>query len=495
MRVSSFFSNNAQDVIDAFGRSQAIISFTPHGEIVDANENFLTVLGYSLDEIKGQHHSIFVEEDYRASADYKAFWASLAAGDFRRGEFCRLGKGGREVWIQASYNPVFSPSGKVTKVVKIASDITEEKLRVAEMESQIQATDRSQAVIEFDLDGRILLANENFLGAMGYSLEEIQGKHHSMFVEADQRDSAEYREFWKTLRSGKFHAGEFRRIDHAGNDVWIQATYNPIFDASQKPVKVIKFATDITEMVRRRQKMEDFQRQLDGELNQIADQIGLTNHQATSASAAGQQASDSVQTVAAAAEELVSSINEINRQVAHALEISQSAVTEVDKSNSIMSGLATDSQKIGEVIELIESIADQTNLLALNATIEAARAGDAGKGFAVVASEVKSLASQTGKATENIRTQIERVQSSSKDAESSLASIMEVINKVSELSRNVADGVDEQSTVTQDISRNMYMAAEGVKTISDTIHEISQATVNISDSAERVRSASGKISA
>ena len=234
-------------MIDAINRVQAVIEFTVEGTILTANNNFLQAMGYTLDEIQGRHHRLFVEESYAASEEYKQFWATLNRGEFQTGEFKRLGKGGREIWIQASYNPIFDDEGNVVKVVKFATDVTEQKLQAADSKGQIEAIDKSQAVIEFNLDGTIKTANENFCKTLGYSFEEIQGKHHRIFVEQSYGASEEYAEFWKALNRGEFQAGEYKRIGKGGQEVWIQATYNPISDLNGKPFKVVKFATDITE--------------------------------------------------------------------------------------------------------------------------------------------------------------------------------------------------------------------------------------------------------
>jgi len=239
--------------IDAISKSQAMIEFALDGTILTANRNFLDAMGYTLDEVQGQHHSIFVDDEYRRSPEYQAFWQKLRRGEFHTGEYKRIGKQGNEVWIQASYNPIFGLNGKPVKVVKFATDLTRQKERNADYESKIQAISRSQAVIEFTLDGIIVSANDNFLDAMGYRLEEIVGKHHSIFVDEEYRRSAEYREFWSTLKSGEFHAGEYRRIGKGGREVWIQASYNPILDLNGRPCKVVKFATDITAAVQLRQ--------------------------------------------------------------------------------------------------------------------------------------------------------------------------------------------------------------------------------------------------
>jgi methyl-accepting chemotaxis protein len=235
-----------QGQLQAVSKVQAVIEFNLDGSIIMANENFLKLLGYTLDEVKGQHHSIFVEPAFRASAEYKQFWRELNDGKFQAAEYKRIGKGGREVWIQASYNPIFDLNGKPYKVVKYATDVTATKLKNADFQGQIQAVSKAQAIIEFNLDGTVITANENFLKTLGYRLEEIQGKHHSMFVDHAYRDSSEYRQFWRDLNDGKFQAAEYKRIGKGGREVWIQASYNPIFDLNGNPFKVVKFATDVT---------------------------------------------------------------------------------------------------------------------------------------------------------------------------------------------------------------------------------------------------------
>ena len=233
--------------IDAINRSQSVIEFDLDGTILSANENFLSMMGYGLDEISGKHHSIFADPEFAASEEYKEFWAALGRGEFQAAEFKRLGKNGREVWIQASYNPILDRDGTPYKVVKFATDITEDSVRNANFAGQIDAINRSQSVIEFDLDGTILSANENFLSMMGYGLDEISGKHHSIFADPEFAASEEYKEFWAALGRGEFQAAEFKRLGKNGRDVWIQASYNPILDRDGNPHRVVKFATDVTE--------------------------------------------------------------------------------------------------------------------------------------------------------------------------------------------------------------------------------------------------------
>ena len=232
--------------VQAIGKSQAIIEFGLDGKVLTANENFLSALGYTLSEIQGQHHSMFVDPEHRSSPEYRMFWDKLGRGEYDAGQYKRIGKGGKEVWIQASYNPIYDVNGKPFKVVKYATDITAARLQAADWGGQLAAISKAQAVIEFGMDGKVLNANENFLSALGYSLAEIQGQHHSMFVDPVYRSGVEYRAFWDKLGRGEYDAGQYKRIGKGGKEVWIQASYNPIYDLNGKPFKVVKYATDIT---------------------------------------------------------------------------------------------------------------------------------------------------------------------------------------------------------------------------------------------------------
>jgi methyl-accepting chemotaxis protein len=476
--------------LDALSKSQAIIEFNLDGTILTANPNFLDAMGYGLDEIQGKHHSMFMDPEQRERPEYRQFWEALRRGEFQAGEFQRIAKGGRLIWIQASYNPLLDRGGKPFKVVKFAADITERKLRSADCEGQIAAIQKSQAVIEFNLDGTIITANENFLATLGYGLDEIQGKHHGMFVEPEYRNSAEYRQFWEALRQGNYQAAEYKRVAKGGKAIWIQASYNPIRGADGKLVKVVKFATDTTAQVKDRIRRGEVQKSIDLDLGLITEAVTSTSERVTTAASASTQTSSNMQAVASGAEELAASVGEISRQASDALNISLQAVQQANETSAIVSGLATSAQKIGDVVKLINNIAEQTNLLALNATIEAARAGDAGRGFAVVASEVKSLATQTAKATDEISSQIAEVQGTTTSAVNVIEAISQTISRINEISAAIAASVEEQASVTQSISSNMQVAAKGVSDINSSMTDIANATRSVDESTRKVREAS-----
>ncbi|CUT09278.1 Methylaccepting chemotaxis protein [Bradyrhizobium sp.] len=413
--------------IAAISRAQAVIEFKLDGTIVTANENFCKALGYSLAEIEGKHHRLFVPQSEHDGSAYRELWAKLNRGEYQSGEYKRIGKGGREVWILASYNPLLDENGKPFGVVKFATDVTAEKLKTADLAGQIAAIDKAQAVIEFDMDGTIITANANFLGALGYSLAEIKGKHHSMFVETSERDGNGYREFWAALNRGQYQAAEYKRIGKGGKEVYIQASYNPIMDLNGKPFKVVKYATDVTK--------------------QVLVRMG------------NERVRGMMESVAAGSEELNASVREISEAMTKSRDTAMSAVDQVAAADAQAQRLTEAALAMSGIVELINNITGQINLLALNATIESARAGEAGRGFAVVASEVKSLANQAKQATDKIGAEIGSLNGISGDVVTALASIKTAINNVSEYVTSTAAAIEEQSTVTNEMSTSMQRAA------------------------------------
>ena len=485
-------------VLAAVSRSQAMIEFTPDGTILTANANFLAATGYELAEIVGRHHSMFVSPAETGGDAYREFWQRLGQGEYQSGEFLRLGKGGREIWIQASYNPIPGRDGKLERVVKFATDISTRKQQAADWEGQLAAISRSQAVIEFTPTGEVLTANDNFCAALGYSLDEIVGRHHEMFVPRDYARTAEYREFWERLGRGEYEAAEFRRIGKGGREVWIQATYNPIFDHAGRTIKVVKYATDVTA---RRQAVEvlgsslarlaggDLTVAIDtafpGELDQLrtafnntAAQFGAIVAQLRQTSRALRLATSeilsgandlaerttrqgaTVEETSAAMEQLSTTVAD-NAKRAEVANAKSSAVLTaaaqggqvMREANDAMERISSSSGKISNIIGMIDDIAFQTNLLALNASVEAARAGDAGKGFAVVAVEVRRLAQSAAGASAEVKALIEQsaneVGSGSRlvsAAADKLASMLAAVEENSQLVRGIADATQEQAS-------------------------------------------------
>ncbi len=475
---------------DAIDRSHTIAEYALDGTILKANDSFLRGMGFTAAEIVGRHHSILVPPDERDSDAYRTLWARLARGEPQAAAFRRIAKDGHEVWVRVSYDPVLDRAGRPVKVLGIATDITPMKQRSVDYKGQIDAINRSQAVIEFALDGLILTANENFLDLMGYTWADIEGHHHCMFVEREERHGESYKAFWGSLARGEFRKGEFRRVGKDGRVVWISGIYNPILDASGKPFKVVKFATDITQAMEDRMRRTGISRALDLDLGQITDAIATATAQAASAATASVQTSSNVEAATQGAENLVESIGEIAEHASKASQISAQAVEQSRRTNEIVAGLTAAASRIGEVVNLINSIAGQTNLLALNATIEAARAGDAGRGFAVVAAEVKSLSNQTTRATEEIATQIASVQEATSLAVRAIQEIAVTIDTINEISGVIAQAVEEQNGVTEDISTNMQIANQGVGSISRSMAEIASATQIVNEATRKVKNAS-----
>ncbi|MCJ2122846.1 PAS domain S-box protein [Methylobacterium sp. J-077] len=481
------FDRDLHSKVEALDRSQAIIEFALDGTIITANKNFLDAVGYRLDEIGGQSHGMLVAQAFRESEAYSDFWAALRRGEFQTGEFKCIGKSGREIWMQATYNPILGRDGKPIKVVKFASDVTEQALRTIGHEGQVTAINRVQAVIEFALDGTILTANDNFLATLGYRLEEVQGHHHSLFVDPTERDSAEYRRFWDALGRGEYQMAEYKRLAKGGREVFILGSYNPIFDRDGRLLKIVKFVTDVTATVLERRQRAALQSAIAQDLDAIAEAASGVSQQAGQAAQLSTHVSGDIQTVASGAEELAASVSEISAQVAQASEISGQAVDQARETHRIIAGLSASAAQIGEVVALIQSIAAQTNLLALNATIEAARAGEAGRGFAVVASEVKELANQTARATEQIGTQIAGSQEATRGAVEAIGSIQGTIVKLNEVATAISTAVEQQSAVTREMSSSMQTAAQGVGAITANLGVIAQSAERANGATQQLR--------
>ena len=501
--------------IAAINRSQAVIEFMPDGTIRHANANFLNALGYSLDEIKGQHHSMFVALEDRSSPDYKMFWERLGRGEFDASQYRRIAKGGREIWIQATYNPLLDWSGKVVGVVKFATDITADKLKNANFEGQIAAINKVQAVIEFNLDGTIITANDNFLKALAYTLPEIRGRHHRMFVAPAFAQSADYKLFWDKLGRGEFEEGQFSRTAKGGREVWIQASYNPILDASGRPFKVVKFASDITAMrmaVEQTRdavtaaKNKDLTRSIPlagktGELEALCGgvnellssmiavlgEIKATSQEVSSAAAeistattdfsqrTEQQAANLEQTsasmdqIAATVKKNAENARSANELTRGTQEVADRGGEVVAEAVSAMARIEESSRKIADIISVIDEIARQTNLLALNAAVEAARAGEAGRGFAVVASEVRSLAQRSSQAAKDIKDLITNSSSQVRDG-------VQLVNRTGASLQEILGSIKQVAEIVSDIATASSEQAGGIEQINKALNQMDELT-------------------
>ncbi|MCP3903181.1 MAG: PAS domain S-box protein [Planctomycetes bacterium] len=486
--------------IAAINRSQAMIEFEMDGTIITANDNFLKPMGYTLEEVRGQHHGIFVDDEYRQSQEYRDFWARLNRGEYVAQEFKRLGKGGREVWIQASYNPILDDHGRPYKVVKFATDVTAQKLQNVDYQGQIAAINRSQAVIEFEMDGTIITANDNFLKPMGYTLDEIRGRHHGIFVDDEHRQSHEYQDFWAGLGRGEYVAKEFKRLGKGGREVWIQASYNPILDLDGRPVKVVKFATDVTDRVRLQQaadaqleRTRELTRQVIESANQFAEGSRVVAESSSNLSEGAQTQAASVEQMTASIDQLIGSIKvifessaEAKRQADETAASARSSGQTVTEAVNAMRLIEKSSEQINDIIQVISEISSQTNLLALNAAIEAARAGEHGLGFAVVADEVRKLAERSSEAakeiTQLIKESSRRVSEGAQLSEKVGESLTGIVTAV----ERTADGITEIAGQTESQSASAEQVQSAIRAVSDTTESGAVSAEELAASAEEL---------
>ncbi|HIC8841084.1 TPA: methyl-accepting chemotaxis protein [Aeromonas veronii] len=410
----------AQAFIDAVKVGVATISFTPSGEILEANPLFLSVVGYSEQEVIGKHHRIFCDAHYAQSSSYAQFWEQLRQGYSHSGIYQRIDKHGRELWLEATYFPI-KVEGKVVRVVKIASDITESYQQLSRQKAIISALDRALAIIEFTPKGEIVTANQNFLSCVGYSLSQLKGQHHRLFC-----DESFYREqphFWDDLAHGQLKSGLFSRRDSHGNEIWLEATYNPIKDESGKVVKVIKFASEVTERIKRAQAVSE--------------------------------AANIAQTISQETTRFAETGSEL---LAASVAISSAISEQVSRTSGLIGQLNEQSKSIEAIVSTISSIAEQTNLLALNAAIEAARAGDQGRGFAVVADEVRQLAARTSLST---------------------GEIASVVQKNRELTAQITGNINEVATSAQ-------RGKEQIGEVSGVMSQIEQGAINVTETVSNL---------
>ncbi len=402
-------------LLDAINRSMAVIEFDLDGVVLRANDNFLKTMGYTAEQAIGQPHRRFCTPEFGRSAQYTDLWSRLKNGQFQSGTFERVDGKGQPIWLEASYNPIKDASGRVVKVVKYAMDVTAKVQQESEANAKLQAIDRAMAVIEFNLDGSILTANQNFLTRMGYTLAELKGKHHRLFCTPALVNSSAYEDFWRRLNQGELFQGQFERVDKRGQTVWLEANYNPVYDAAGRLCKVVKFASDVTARVEQHE--------------QDARSASAAYHISVATRKVAEQGTQVIQQAA-------SEMREISEDIA--------------ESSTLIAQLGERSEQITAIVNTIRAIADQTNLLALNAAIEAARAGEQGRGFAVVADEVRLLAGRTSGSTAEISSMISLIQNETRQAIKSMegtrgraAEGVELANQAGTVILQIRDGASE----------------------------------------------------
>ncbi|MBN7808376.1 PAS domain-containing methyl-accepting chemotaxis protein [Agrobacterium rosae] len=517
-------SSNAENMVSALKNSLACIEFDLDGRILDANLMFCDCFGYELPEIKGQNHRLFVGFEEAQQRSYKDFWEKLSSGEFQQGQFKRLSKNGREIWVEATYNPVFT-RGRPYKILKIATDITAQKIQAAEDAGKIAALSRSQAVIEFDPEGNVLTANENFLAALGYELHEIVNKPHAIFCEPSYAQSTDYQTFWSGLRSGNYYSEEFLRVGKDGRRVFIQASYNPIRDMNGNVFKVLKFATDVTARVRNvevlanglnrvangdlrtaissqfiptleplrtgfndsLQKLRDVIQMLSSNARMISAGSDKIRLGADSLSARTQQQVASLEATASAVEQISTNLSDSHQRAQGAGRLVSDARRNATESGGVvqraitaMDNISKSSDEIANIIGVIDEIAFQTNLLALNAGVEAARAGEAGKGFAVVAHEVRELAQRSAKAAKEIKN---LVQTSIRQVESGV----ELVGETGSALSNIVGEVEEIDTHVKAIVVSAHEQSLGLKEINSAMHMMDKQTQQNTGTVEQYK--------
>jgi methyl-accepting chemotaxis protein len=530
--------------IAAINRAQAVIEFSMDGTVREVNENFAKVTGYSREEVVGKHHSAFCEAAYANSAEYRTFWAKLNRGEYDVGVYKRVGKGGREIWIQSSYNPIADTNGKFVKVVKYATDVTEQMARNADYAGQLAAIHRAQAVIEFDMDGSVRKINDNFARFTGYTEQELVGRHHRMFLEPSATGTAEYREFWAKLNRGEADIGYYKRVVKGGREVWIQASYNPIPDANGKPFKVVKYASDVTAQMQAQQMLQAAVAQTqsavkfaaDGDLTHRIPMDGKTGDlealcrgvnalldsttelvkqvkTATGEVQAGAQEiskgntnlsqrteeqASSLEETASSMEEMTSTVKQTADNAGQANQLAMAARQQAEKGGSVvssavqaMSGINEASKKIADIIGVIDEIAFQTNLLALNAAVEAARAGEQGRGFAVVATEVRNLAGRSATAAKEIKAlivdSVARVEQGSKlvdESGKSLEEIVGAVKKVTDIVAEIAAASREQSSGIEQVNKAVMQMDTTTQQNAALVEEAAAASQAIVEQAQ-----------
>lgn len=512
--IVTLFNTKAASLLSALDKSLAIIEFDPHGKILWANACFCKVVGYELSEIVGKHHSMFVDPEYAKTTDYRDFWLKLGRGEFDQQEYRRIAKGGRQVWIQASYNPVVSRRGKVERVVKVATDTTDAHQRNAAFEAKLAAISRVQGVIEFKPTGEIISANENFLSLVGYRLDEVQGQHHRMFVDEKLAHSQEYEAFWRKLNLGEFVAGEFKRFGKGQKEVWIQASYNPIFDLDNKVTSIVKFATDVTGRVSAISQVaggmaalaaSNLVHRLHDEFEPAFEPLRMDfNHSVTRLQGTMKKVAASATTMSAGTDEIAHSSADMSRRIeqqAASLEQTAAALDEITatvrrsaecaleaalaasgarsgtqrsgevmgQAAAVMGEIEESSTRISQIIGVIDEIAFQTNLLALNAGVEAARAGESGRGFAVVAQEVRELAQRSAKAAKEIKTLIS---SSSDQVKRGVVLVSDVATAL----EVVTSKVGEIDVVLSEMARSSQEQAVGLAEVNIAVNQMDEVT-------------------